>query len=444
MMMHAELLVVGAGMAGAMAAARAKQRGLHTMVCSRPGSATAMSSGAIELAPNPQHNAEQWRPQPHETLTDCVTALARREAWHPYAQIGAQREGVDDSIDFLRALVPDIALQRADDGGNMRLASSLGLIRQVALAPQSMARGDLSQLAGARIAIADFAKLSDFDGRAMAASLRACSARLDREYQWVTLPLTLPFFRRHLDSLRNPIDLAGQLDDPVAMRALAASIAASLTAHSAVDLLLVPPIMGLQQHPQQAFLLQALAGLQVAESPGLFPSPPGLRLQHALDQGLQAQGVERINNQVVALNFQDPQRILVSLQDQRGVKQQLSAERIILATGHLAAAGLVVHGATLREPIAELPLFCDGLPIAQHQAWSLLGAKRHGPQALLRTGLLVDDTLRPLRQDGQRPVHPRLFAAGAVLAGNDPVTHRAGLGLAALTGFLAGKNASQV
>jgi len=46
-----------------------------------------------------------------------------------------------------------------------------------------------------------------------------------------------------------------------------------------------------------------------------------------------------------------------------------------------------------------------------------------------------------LHKDGKTPVHSRLYAAGALLAGNDPVHDKAGLGLAALTGYLAGNQA---
>ena len=62
-----------------------------------------------------------------------------------------------------------------------------------------------------------------------------------------------------------------------------------------------------------------------------------------------------------------------------------------------------------------------GLPVAQPESRSdwhrldYLDPRGHGVH---RAGLAVDDALRPLGPDG-RPAHPRLFAAGSILAGQD-------------------------
>ena len=48
----------------------------------------------------------------------------------------------------------------------------------------------------------------------------------------------------------------------------------------------------------------------------------------------------------------------------------------------------------------------------------------------------------PLDERG-RPVHPRLFAAGAVVGGHEQATDGTGLGVAILTGYLAGRAAAE-
>jgi glycerol-3-phosphate dehydrogenase subunit B len=74
-------------------------------------------------------------------------------------------------------------------------------------------------------------------------------------------------------------------------------------------------------------------------------------------------------------------------------------------------------------------------------AASLTVRDRRRPQPLLSAGLRVDPALRPLDERG-RPIHPGLYAAGAVVGGHEQATDGTGLGVAILTGFLAGRAAA--
>jgi glycerol-3-phosphate dehydrogenase subunit B len=76
-------------------------------------------------------------------------------------------------------------------------------------------------------------------------------------------------------------------------------------------------------------------------------------------------------------------------------------------------------------------------------AASLTVRDRRDAQPLLSAGLRVDAGLRPV-DEGGRVVHPRLFAAGAVVGGHEQATDGTGLGVAILSGFLAGHAAARV
>ncbi|WP_242357097.1 FAD-binding protein, partial [Anaeromyxobacter sp. SG64] len=73
---------------------------------------------------------------------------------------------------------------------------------------------------------------------------------------------------------------------------------------------------------------------------------------------------------------------------------------------------------------------------------SLTGAARVGPQPLLSAGLRVDARLRPLDARG-RPAAEGLHAAGAVVGGHEHASDGTGLGVAILTGYLAGRAAAR-
>jgi len=108
--------------------------------------------------------------------------------------------------------------------------------------------------------------------------------------------------------------------------------------------------------------------------------------------------------------------------------------------GGIARAGRLV------EPALGLPVQAAegreaGVHLAARPAQPLTMRDRRAPQPLLSAGLRADASLRPLDERG-RPVHPRLFVAGAVLGGHEQATDGTGLGVAILTGYLAGRAAA--
>jgi glycerol-3-phosphate dehydrogenase subunit B len=117
----------------------------------------------------------------------------------------------------------------------------------------------------------------------------------------------------------------------------------------------------------------------------------------------------------------------------------------VLASGRFIGGG-IVRRRTLLEPLLNLPVEASeggasGFHLARRPSTTLTVRQRGAPQPLLAAGLRVDGRLRPLDPQG-RPVHDALFAAGAVIGGHEHAADGTGLGVAVLTGFLAGRYAS--
>jgi len=117
----------------------------------------------------------------------------------------------------------------------------------------------------------------------------------------------------------------------------------------------------------------------------------------------------------------------------------------VLASGRFVGGGVARQGRLL-EPTLGLPVQAAegreaGVHLAHRPAASLTVRDRRAPQPLLSAGVRVDAALRPLDERG-RPVHPRLFAAGAVIGGHEQASDGTGLGVAILTGWLAGRAAA--
>jgi glycerol-3-phosphate dehydrogenase subunit B len=201
---------------------------------------------------------------------------------------------------------------------------------------------------------------------------------------------------------------------------------------------LVPPVLGLEPGARVPERVAAAAGLPVAETLSDVPSVPGLRLQAALAAALRAAGVEIVQGTVE--DASGPGAPATA----GGVR--ITAARWVLATGRFVGGGIARRG-TLRETTLGLPVQAAegreaGLDLAARPAASLTLRARAGPQPLLSAGVRVDAGLRPLDSRG-RPAAGRLFAAGAVVGGHEQASDGTGLGVAILTGWLAGRAAAR-
>jgi glycerol-3-phosphate dehydrogenase subunit B len=183
--------------------------------------------------------------------------------------------------------------------------------------------------------------------------------------------------------------------------------------------------------------IAAAAGLAIAETVADVPGVPGLRLDAALLRALAAAGVE-----VVAGALEPGGGPGAAA---RCAGRELVAASWVLATGRCVGGGITRRGA-LEEPLLGLPVQASegghaGFHLARRPAASLTHRERRSPQPLLAAGVAVDAALRPLDERGEAR-HPRLFAAGAVIGGHEHAADGTGLGVAILTGWLAGRAAA--
>jgi len=440
--LNADLLVIGTGVAGCVAAAAAARRGARVVVLDGGASATSMSSGAIDVAAassTPQ--ADPLAPGP--PYAAALEALAAAAPNHPYARIGATGRGrLEEALDLLRSLAVEVDLTGAEQAGqNLVLATALGTTKRAALAQRSIAAGDLAALAGGRVGFLHFEHHYDLDLQAAAATLDAVG-REGRGSSWLRASaLGVDFLRRARDAQLSTVELARLIDAPHMIAALGLAVEQSLLDAPTFAALLAPPVLGLLAVDEVRAQLEGELGHPLAEICAMPPSVPGWRLDRSLRRGLTRARVEVIKGRVVGTALGGTGAIAIEyLEVGAAMPHTLRARTALLASGHLPASGIVARQ-DLREPLFDLPLWLDGEHLQRRRARELLGTDYGAAHPLLRIGLATDELLRPLAAEGLAPAHPRLFAAGAILAGNDPTVHQAGLGLCALTGLLAGQAA---
>jgi glycerol-3-phosphate dehydrogenase len=398
-----DLLVVGGGLAGSMAALAAAEIGRRVALV-RPGyGATALSSGGIDFGP-----ASAELPGTEEAL--ALFHHAMENAGHPY--LGA----------------PDIPVY---------LPTALGTLKTTHLYPAPLAAGVVGQWgADEHLLVVGVPALSSFDAHQVARSLAAALDGLRvtaADVDLVGLPRidTLP--RGHNAT---PFELARVVEDEDVALAWASRIREA--AHEAgATRVMLPPIGGLRRWAATHALLQEAIGLPCFEPLTASPSIWGQRLQTACETALRQAGVRVVHAAVEGFT-----RVAGGIGTVRAVRKHTTytwaPQQVVLATGRFLAGGLA-REERLRETVFDLPLFLDGVRLDAADGVEWLDPHFAHDQALFRVGVEVDERGRPLGGLGQ-PILANLYAAGSIRAGWDYAAGRAGLGAALVSGYHAGAN----
>jgi glycerol-3-phosphate dehydrogenase subunit B len=404
----ADLIVIGAGLTGLMAAVRGVKAGARVRLI-------AQGWGQQMVAPG-------WISVCDDATGDPIPAVADHVAQHPdhpyaLAGIGALRAALDE----FAALADEIGVPyaRRDDGRNLRLPTMLGAIQTPYLAPEGIACGDLTG-AGGPMVIAGFAGWRDFHPELVAGNLerQGIAARAIR--------IDLPIEPRAWDLW--PGDLAHQFDDAGFRAAVIARIKSQAGDAATIGF---PAVLGLDQPAEALAHLRAGLDRPVFEIPTLPPSVSGTRLSNRLRRWLlRLRGRVQIGHPVTRGIVENGRCVGVAV-GALGHENVFYADRFILATGGLYNGGVQSdESGRLWEPIFDLPVVG---PDGGRESWyheRLLIAGGHPIHH--QTGLRVDAQMRPLDAEGA-PALENVYAAGHLLAGSSPLADGCAEGVALAT-----------
>ncbi len=232
MSIQTDVLVIGSGAAGAVALARAKERGLNAIGVSKSIGASGYSSGAVDF---------------YDLAPEALKLFQKLTASIGYVLTGYA-------------------------------VSQAGLVKQC-LATQASQAYELA--AGGLLGVVELSGLTCFRAAPVAHMLKS------QGYEAV--PITA-----HLGHWNTFLEFAKDFEDPELLDSCMDAIVQAIEARS-VDLkhVFVPAIFGLS--PPMLFLrsLQMRAGVSFSELLGLSHSIPGLRLGNLLSQGFKAGSVAR-------------------------------------------------------------------------------------------------------------------------------------------------------
>jgi glycerol-3-phosphate dehydrogenase subunit B len=413
-----DVMVIGAGMAGMAASLFAADKGLDTV---QAGAASEIiyASGLMDLlAVHPVDQAAVW-----DNPWQALAALRHDAPQHPYAKLSDTF--IQKAIDRVTGALGDAGLPYVGSmDKNTEVLTALGTVKPTFRVPQTM--WPVSEVLAKRLPciIAGFKGLKGFS----AAQIVAVHNR------WPGLcgvTIELP------DGLSGPEvflePLARFLEYPAHLKQLAEALRPHLGGAQALGL---PAVLGMTKSAEVHARLQELLDVCVFEIPTMPPSITGLRLRDAFEQALFG-NVVSLRGKTVEQAFPADGGFCLEVGSPEG-KIRVLAKTVVLTTGRFLGGGLIARRDGIRESLFQLPVSQPETRAGWHDT-AFLAPAGHGAN---RAGLLTDAAFRPLDQNGV-PVHPHLFAAGAILAHQDWVRSKSGAGQAIATALGAVTSAAR-
>ncbi|MDZ7731089.1 MAG: glycerol-3-phosphate dehydrogenase subunit GlpB [Natrialbaceae archaeon] len=403
-----DVLVVGGGLAGRIAALTAADQGASVRILSRSESTLRSASGLIDVLGSLPGRADPIV-EPYEAIETLPDS-------HPYRKVGEPtvREAMNRADDWLPTY------RGAHTTVNALIPTVAGTIKPTARYPTGMADGLVSD--DRSTLLVGFERLPDFDPSIAAARLERQSVPFDV----AATTLSAPGIEGNDPS---KLRVATALDRSSDTRhALAERIKPALKEAERVGL---PAVLGHTDHSAVRADLERKLEVSVFELPGGPPSIPGMRLQSMLDRQLREAGV-RISEGIPAVAYDtDADRIAHVVGDHEGRSVQYQADQFVLATGGLVGRGLETDRTGATEPVFNCPV---SVP-EDRTEWYEDGP--FGDHPFARFGVAIDGDCRPIGSDGT-PRFRNLRAAGSVLEGYDFAAEKSGSGVSIATGYAAG------
>jgi len=411
-----QLAVIGTGIAGFAAAIFARERGLEVAQMGHSG-ALAYTTGYLDLL----GVAEGHK------LTDPWAGLDRLRDAEPETPLARlSNETIRSAFDGFISAVNAMGLGYTAVGDeNVTTLLPYGVTKTTLSLPETMRPGAQALAARAPALILDFDGLQGFSAAEFVTNIAGT---------WPGLRSARLGFPGMEGRQVFPEVMARALETRET-RARLADLIRPLV--SGVPYVGLPAILGVHRPDAVRADLEARLGVTLFEIPTIPPGAPGIRLREMFERELPARGVALEPNLKVAEAAFDTRGASLQL---HGPMEDLEvrAEAVVLATGRFLSGGLAADRTGVRETLL-------GLPVAQAEGrggWfrpDYLDARGH---PVNRLGVTVDETFRPVDAAG-KPVQPRLFAAGAVLGGQDWVRSRSGAGLAIATAHAAVAHAAE-
>jgi len=410
-----QVAVIGAGMAGMSAAIFAANRGLST-VCVGKASEISFSSGCLDLF--------SWIPGADEPAFlnpfEGIEALAKIQPNHPYAKVC--RDEIVQGFEEFTGFMNQAGIQyHCTPETNQQIITPAGTLKSTWCVPSAMIAGTRALAEKKRILIVDIKGLKGFGARQMAQNLKKSHPCMGS--------VTLGFPGRESAGDLMCERLTWDLETPDVLSRFIETIRPHTEDYDAVGL---PAILGIYRFEELKDKMEKSLGKTIFEIPTLAPSVTGMRTKEAFIGNLSGISVRHFPVMVKDLVIDESGRFCFEVTEGLSVRKVI-AETLVLATGRFLGRGLGVDEAgRIKESVFNLPV----TQTRDRSDWFRRDFFNKKGHAVNRAGVETDEFFRPMGQSGTI-FHPRLYAAGSVLAHQDWKREKSGSGISIASAYRA-------
>ncbi len=410
-----DIAVIGTGMAGMAASIFAAARGLSTVCVGKP-SEMSFASGCLDLFTRIPATENQ-KAEGFENPFEGIEQLSRRQPGHPYARL--TRDEIADGFEAFTAFMEKAGLTyHCSPQNNQKIITPAGTLKSTFCVPSAMIAGSRALAENKPILIVDILGLKGFGARQMAETLK----KLHPE----TRSVTVAFPGRETAGDLMCERLAWDLETPETLNQFIDLLRPHVKGVAVVGL---PAILGIYRFRELLATMEEQLGTGVFEIPTLAPSVTGMRTREAFLAHAPFAGIRHFPVFVKDVAVGQDFRFKVT----QGVETlEVRADHLVLGSGRFLGRGLGKGASGICEMLFDLPVTQP----ESRSSWfspDFFDPKGH---ALNRAGIETDANFRPLGADGN-VFHPRLYAAGSILAHQDWKRERSGSGLSISTAWKA-------
>ncbi len=408
---NCDILIIGAGLAGMAAAARASQLGLKTVMAGN-SSQLYFASGLFDLL-----GVYPLVPGTIlKTVETGLSLLSKQNPGHPYSKAGINE--ILQSLDFITHFLQTAGLSYAPSNGkNTSVLTSAGTFKPSFLIPETIKKCNLLSKSK-NLLIMDFKGLKGFNAKQMAAMIENRHDTVD------TLRIEL-YQHSHVLS---PMHLAAMFENLSFLEKIANKI---LPFTDKIDLMGMPAVCAINNSFEILTKLEKLTGVKIFEIPMMPPSIPGLRLKNAFEKQLAKNRVQFLSQtKIKSQEFNNDGFILNAVN--QNMETRIKTRGVVLASGRFQGGGLHAKRGKIIETIFNLPVYQP----ESRNLWHHVNLFEKQGHMINGAGIETDDTFRAVDKNSSI-IHKNLYAAGTILAHNEWIRLKSGSGVSALSAYTA-------
>lgn len=430
--MKSDVLVIGGGLAGCVAAESVLKAGKKVTMVFPTGGSSEISSGAMDIL----GVIPGEKPQICANYKEAIPALLEKYPDHIYKVCA---DDLQAGIDAAVAVAKDGGYEIVDfDGANVWVPNMMGTFAVNGLVPEMMKDAVVNPGVKEKVLVIGLKGNVSFNAQAAAMSYAQYQKKLGgaAEYYSTELSLTGWGDRRKLSDG----EVADYLDTEEGLGELIDQITTFCKNNRySFDKMLLPPVLGYINYSSNLAKIKEACGCKVAEIQALGNSVVGYRFTRALYRGLKKHGATLVRGAVAKSITKEGNGVsveaVVGLTDQLhpGTPVKYTANAVVLATG-----GFVGGGIKARKTEVWIELLNQKLGTVKVEQLDRNAVSPSG-QEFMRMGVEVnaDMSVKGEAYGG------KVFACGNVLAGQNFASERSGAGIAVASAYLAGARAAE-